>query len=256
MQIRSKSGLFNDVVKTRMDELEGQRTALKKALADKELAKGFKLTKDHILFFLNKLKSLNIQNLDCRKRLVDVFVNSIFVYDDHIKITFNFSGDKQTVSLRNIEDAEQGEKFVHCALSPALRNAEKPYKSRVFSVFDFLHPLQVTKKVIARTVMIKSGRFFNDLPLSLYRYYRRFFHLVCFFYIQTSFCHHGTFAAVFILLPDQSFLPSPEFLPQKHWMKIFYPPASLRFLPFLPAVFRCHQARRMLRCRTESLFFL
>ena len=121
--------------------------------------------------------------------------------------------------------------------SPALRNAEKPYKSRVFSVFDFLHPLQVTKKVIARTVMIKSGRFFNDLPLSLYRYYRRFFHLVCFFYIQTSFCHHGTFAAVFILLPDQSFLPSPEFLPQKHWMKIFYPPASLRFLPFLPAVF-------------------
>ncbi len=100
-----EAGIFNDAIKTRMDELEGQKTAIKKALADKELARGFKLTKEHILYFLEQFRNLDFKDRDCQRRLVETFVNAIFLYDDHLKITFNYSGDQNTITLQDIEKA-------------------------------------------------------------------------------------------------------------------------------------------------------
>lgn len=129
-----EAGIFNDMIKSRMDELEAQRTALKKALADKELARGFKLTKDHILFFLEKFKELDFKDRDCQKRLVDTFVNAIFVYDDHIKLTFNFSDNPgNTVTLADLDKAESGVGFVRCVLCPAqARTSELTWFGKVF----------------------------------------------------------------------------------------------------------------------------
>jgi len=36
---------------------------------------------------------------------VDIFVNSVFVYDDKITITFNYSGDNRTITLYEVEAA-------------------------------------------------------------------------------------------------------------------------------------------------------
>ncbi|MDD3337839.1 MAG: recombinase family protein [Lachnospiraceae bacterium] len=121
-----EAGIFNDVIKSRMDELDGQKVALKKALADKELDRGFKLTKEHILFFLEDLKKLNIKDRSCQRRLVEIFVNAIFVFDDSLKIAFNFGGDNSTITLQNLKDAESGAGFVRCALSPALALTYEP----------------------------------------------------------------------------------------------------------------------------------
>jgi hypothetical protein len=114
-----EAGLFNDMTKSRMDELEGQRAALKKSIADVELEKGFRLTKEHIMFFLEQLKELDATDRDCQKRLIEVFVNSIFVYDDNIKIAFNFGGSDGTVTLNDVDRAESGQGFVRCTLCPA-----------------------------------------------------------------------------------------------------------------------------------------
>lgn len=103
-----EAGIINDMIKTRMDELEGQRTAIKTALAEKELAKGFKLTKDHIVFFLERFREMDTKDRECQKRLVETFVNAIFLYDDHLKIAFNYThGDGcHTVTLSDIEKAD------------------------------------------------------------------------------------------------------------------------------------------------------
>ena len=120
-----EAGIFNDAIKSRMEELDAQKTALKKAMADKELARGFRLTKDHILFFLEQLKNMDYKDRECQRRLVDTFVNSIFVYDDYFKITFNFGGDSNTITLKDLKGAEAGEGFVRCVSVPAFTRTYK-----------------------------------------------------------------------------------------------------------------------------------
>lgn len=116
-----EAGIFNDMTKARMDELDDQRAVIKKAMAEIEIEKGFKLTKDHILYFLEQFKKLDYKDRDCQRRLIDVFVNSIFVYDDKLRIAFNFGGSDSTITLNEVDKADRGEGFVCCASCPVIK---------------------------------------------------------------------------------------------------------------------------------------
>lgn len=100
-----EQGMPFDVVSGRLDELSGQKIALQKAIAELEIQKGFKLTKDHIQFFLEQFRNMDASDRNCEKRLISVFVNAIYVYDDKLKIAFNYSeeGQRNTVSLHDVE---------------------------------------------------------------------------------------------------------------------------------------------------------
>jgi len=106
-----EAGIINDMIKKRMDELEGQRTAIKTALAEIELSRGPKLTRDHIAFFIERFREMDRKDRECQKKLVEVFVNAVFLYDDHLKIAFNFTdptsdGNRHTITLSEIDDIE------------------------------------------------------------------------------------------------------------------------------------------------------
>nr|DAP57128.1 MAG TPA: integrase [Caudoviricetes sp.]DAZ82718.1 MAG TPA: integrase [Caudoviricetes sp.] len=111
-----EAGILTEDTKARMDELTAQKAELKAAIADLQLARGFHLQKSHIAYYLTKLCDANYKDRDVQKRLIQTFVNAIFVFDDHLKITFNFSGDKNTVTLSTVQDAESGNVFGHRAL--------------------------------------------------------------------------------------------------------------------------------------------
>ena len=124
-----EAGIFNDITKARMDELDAQKTALQAAIAGQELESGFRLTKEHIIFFLEQFKHMDYTDRDCQKRLVDVFVNSIYVYDDHMDLNFNFGGDSSTVTFGEMGQMEAGEGFVHRA---SCSTFQKALNMRVF----------------------------------------------------------------------------------------------------------------------------
>ena len=42
----------------------------------------------------------------CQQRLIDVFVNSIYVTDDELVLNFNFGGDKSTLRFPQFKAAE------------------------------------------------------------------------------------------------------------------------------------------------------
>ena len=104
-------GVVTEVILNRLKELETQKTALKKALAEAELERGFELTKDSIRFFLEKFKSADIRDRDFQKRLVDVFINAIYLYDDKLDIVFNFRENPETIALSDIQRAESNQGF-------------------------------------------------------------------------------------------------------------------------------------------------
>ena len=98
-----EAGLFSESTKIRLDELEAQKNELKTALAAAKLKENLGLKKEHILFFLHQLSDMDLQDIDCQKRLIKTFVNSVFVYDDKVILTFNYSSDQRTITLKEIE---------------------------------------------------------------------------------------------------------------------------------------------------------
>lgn len=106
-----EAGILTEETKKRMDELTQQKADLKASIADREIARGFHLQKSHIAFYLRSLRDADWSDKEAQKRLIQTFVNAVFVYDDHITLTYNFSGDKSTITLRDMQRFEDGEEF-------------------------------------------------------------------------------------------------------------------------------------------------
>ena len=64
-----------------------------------------KFTKEEIVEWISKYKYGNINDLDYRKEIIDTFVNSVFVYDDKLVLTYNYKDGSQTLTLQEIESA-------------------------------------------------------------------------------------------------------------------------------------------------------
>ena len=53
--------------------------------------------------WISKYKYGNINDPDYRKEIIDTFVNSVFVYDDKLVLTYNYKDGTETLTLQEIE---------------------------------------------------------------------------------------------------------------------------------------------------------
>lgn len=51
-------------------------------------------------------KKTDVQNEEQRQRLIDCFVNAVFVYDDKIILTFNYKNCTKTIKLSDIKNSD------------------------------------------------------------------------------------------------------------------------------------------------------
>lgn len=110
-----EAGIFNDTTRSRMEELEEQKKQIQASLERSKLREGLQLTRDHILFFLERFRDLDIENPDAQKQLINTFINAIFVYDDKITITYNYTADdSRTITLSEI-DSEKFDFSASCS---------------------------------------------------------------------------------------------------------------------------------------------
>jgi hypothetical protein len=87
-----------------------------------------KFTKEEIVVWISKYKYGNINDLDYQKEIIDTFVNSVYVYDDKIVLTYNYKDGSQTLTLQEIESA----------LSSHLTSLCPPRKTELFGVRFFI----------------------------------------------------------------------------------------------------------------------
>ena len=97
-----EAGIFNDTTQTRMAELEQQRTQLETEIAKEELAKP-QISQEDIIAWLCRFRDLDIQKESHRRILIDSFINSVYVYDDKIVLTFNYREGTETISLAQVQ---------------------------------------------------------------------------------------------------------------------------------------------------------
>ncbi len=79
--------------------LDAQADELKSEIAKYKLAIKQGLTADEIIMWLNKFTKGNIEDEEYRTRIIDIFVNSFYVYDDKYVIYYNLKDLDQLVTI-------------------------------------------------------------------------------------------------------------------------------------------------------------
>ena len=136
-----QAGILTSSTKERLEQLEETKRELEARIAEEKLAKP-KVTEEFIRFWLLRFRKLDMSLKDQRQALVDTFINSIYLYDDKVLITFNYKEGTQTVTFGEaVEVASEGNgSDLDCFTAPQGRQL-------LIAVFFVLHgsfPLAVT----------------------------------------------------------------------------------------------------------------
>lgn len=84
-----EAGIFNESTQSRMEELSARRKELEKEICQVERENTIP-TIDAVREWLYSLRSGNIQDREYQKKLIQIFIHAIYVYDDHLRVLFNY----------------------------------------------------------------------------------------------------------------------------------------------------------------------
>lgn len=97
-------GIYSSATKKALDELEERKQNLEIELFEAQMRNPV-LTKEQILFALHNFRKIDISTQEGKQRLIDGFVNSIYLYDDHFVITYNYKGQSKTVTFEEVNSS-------------------------------------------------------------------------------------------------------------------------------------------------------
>ena len=99
-----QAGILTSSTKERLEQLEETKRALEARIAEEKLAKP-KIKEEFIRFWLMRFRKLDMSLKDQRQALVDTFINSIYLYNDKVLITFNYKEGTQTITFEEAAQA-------------------------------------------------------------------------------------------------------------------------------------------------------
>ena len=101
------AGIITPSTKSHLMELEAEKASIEKGIA-REIIQEPDLERDQIVFFLQRFRDGDIQDEAYRLFLIDTFLQAVYVYDDRLVITLNYSGDNNTVTKSLADKAAGG----------------------------------------------------------------------------------------------------------------------------------------------------
>lgn len=124
-------GVITESTMARLSELEAQKSGIKVKIAREEI-KSAVLSKEQILFWLTKMKDSDILNEENRERIIDTFINSIYVYDDKVVINYNCREDSDTILPDNL-----GESSYLKIVGEPISKSEFCYEFGLFVIYKY-----------------------------------------------------------------------------------------------------------------------
>lgn len=97
-----QQGILTKSTKARLEELEEAKADLEVRIANEKLAKP-KISEEQFLHFLHKVQILDTSKPAHRQRLIDTFINRIYLCDDKLVITYNHKDGAETIALDSVE---------------------------------------------------------------------------------------------------------------------------------------------------------
>ena|GEM_PF-384762 len=102
-----EEGIGGHSVKNRLADLETKKEQLEISIAKEQIEKP-PLEKEQIVYWISRFKNGDVNNPAYRKSIVDIFVNSVFLYDDRLVVGFNWKDGTKTISLKQCEKGVGG----------------------------------------------------------------------------------------------------------------------------------------------------
>ena len=112
-----EAGIITRSTKAKLEELEAQEEQIELNIL-KEQTSSPKLTKEQILFALDKFRKLDLTIEANKERLIDSLVKCVLLYDDKLVITFNFKNEPVTVPTSEEFDAIEKSSDIEAFASP------------------------------------------------------------------------------------------------------------------------------------------
>ena len=96
-----EQGILTPSTKARMEELEQQREALETSILQEQIEKP-PITREQILFWFDQFRHGDPADIVFQEKVIDCFVNSIYLFDDRIVVNFNYQEGGRPVSLEEV----------------------------------------------------------------------------------------------------------------------------------------------------------
>lgn len=100
-----QAGIITASTKQRLAALEDEKTDLEQRITENRIQNPV-LSREQIVFFLDQFKDTDVNDEEQRQRLIDSFVNAVYVYDDKIILIFNYKGGTKTITLDDINSSD------------------------------------------------------------------------------------------------------------------------------------------------------
>ena len=99
-----EQGIITPSTKERLEALEQQKNELSVQIIKEEAARPT-ITKEEILFWFHRFRKLDTDKIEHRRRLIDSFINAIYLYDDKIAFIFNYKDGAETITFDELNDS-------------------------------------------------------------------------------------------------------------------------------------------------------
>jgi DNA invertase Pin-like site-specific DNA recombinase len=103
-----EAGVLTPTTKSRLMELESERLNIDRGIAREQLEEPV-IERDQIVFYLERFRNRDIDDMAYKVMLIDTFLNSVFLYDDgRLVICMNYSGENSKITLSLMEKGTNG----------------------------------------------------------------------------------------------------------------------------------------------------
>ena len=99
-----QQGIASQALIKRLGELEASKNEISDAII-KEQIQSPTYTQDEYRMALTNYRKIDITQQDGKRKIIDTFINAIYVFDDHLKIVYNGNNKEETVSLEVLENS-------------------------------------------------------------------------------------------------------------------------------------------------------
>ncbi len=100
-----KAGIVLKTTKAELEKLESEQEQLETNIAMEKLVKPV-IPQEKIQVWLMKFAASDLSDQSQKQRIIDIFVNSVYVYDDRVVIFFNYKDGERCVDFSVLSDSE------------------------------------------------------------------------------------------------------------------------------------------------------
>lgn len=95
-------GVLTSSTKERLEELEKLREELKVTVILQAELERPKYSREDIIEWISRFKHGDPDSKEYQRQIIDIFLNSIYVFDDRLVFTYNYKNGTQTVTMADI----------------------------------------------------------------------------------------------------------------------------------------------------------